>query len=203
MSPVTPDIEWKEPSQQRSRQRFERILDVAGQLLDQGGSSLLTMDKVAEQAKTSVGSLYHFFPDRDALIAALITERSREMISIFAVSPEALALTPEHAVERMFHLLMKLLNDRPGVRSMFSMAHSDPVIQRARKPYVAEFAQMAETYLMMKFPDLPAERRAIVASIWHHATESFTLLVANQPKRKQADYAREATSSLVAYLDTL
>ena len=44
--------EWKVPAQQRSRERFQRILDVAGQLLDNGGVANLTMEKVAAGADT-------------------------------------------------------------------------------------------------------------------------------------------------------
>ncbi len=202
VKPISP-IRWKTPIQQRSRDRFDRILNVSGQLLDDGGMNNLTMEKVAQGAETSIGSVYHFFPDREALIAALVSERSEEMLRMFSVSPAALALSVQDAVTRMFDLLMGLLKTRPGVKSLLSMAHSSPEIQAYRAHFNPQFLQSSAEYLNIKFPRLDAEKLTIAAAVWHHSSESFALLVASQPRKQRTIYAEQATNALVAYLDTL
>ncbi|MCO4319575.1 TetR family transcriptional regulator [Phyllobacterium sp. 21LDTY02-6] len=61
----------REPTQQRSRDRVERILLCATRLIEQGGSDAMRMSDVAAQAGISIGSLYQYFPDKAAIIRTL------------------------------------------------------------------------------------------------------------------------------------
>jgi AcrR family transcriptional regulator len=60
-----------EPRQQRSRETYEKILTVATEIFSELGYSGTTTNKVAEAAGISIGTLYHYFPDKDALLYAL------------------------------------------------------------------------------------------------------------------------------------
>jgi AcrR family transcriptional regulator len=62
------------PRQQRSRDTFERVLDVAAEIFQEFGYAGTTTNKVAEAAGISIGTLYHYIQDKDALLYAL-TER--------------------------------------------------------------------------------------------------------------------------------
>ena len=59
------------PRQQRSRETYERVLDVAAKTFEELGYSGTTTNKVAEAAGISIGTLYHYFPDKDALLYSL------------------------------------------------------------------------------------------------------------------------------------
>jgi len=59
------------PSQRRSRERVERILSVATELIAAQGSDALRMAEVAAKAGISIGSLYQYFPDKAAIIRTL------------------------------------------------------------------------------------------------------------------------------------
>lgn len=65
---------WREPTQERSRVRFERMLEAAGDLVREQGLDGLTMQEVAARAGVPIGSLYQFFPDRNALIARMFSD---------------------------------------------------------------------------------------------------------------------------------
>jgi AcrR family transcriptional regulator len=59
------------PQQDRARRRIEHVLDTADQLLATEGPQALTTTRVADAAGISVGSLYQWFPDKDAIAEAL------------------------------------------------------------------------------------------------------------------------------------
>ncbi|WP_406005583.1 TetR family transcriptional regulator [Streptomyces sp. NBC_00637] len=59
------------PRQARSRARLALLLEAAERILVGDGVEALTTTRVAAEAKVSVGSLYQYLPDRDAIIDAL------------------------------------------------------------------------------------------------------------------------------------
>jgi AcrR family transcriptional regulator len=61
----------REPTQQRSRERVERILSAASALIEEKGSDAMRMGEIAERAGVPIGSLYQFFPDKAAIIRTL------------------------------------------------------------------------------------------------------------------------------------
>ncbi|OKJ14041.1 TetR/AcrR family transcriptional regulator [Kitasatospora sp. CB01950] len=61
----------RRPVQQRSQERYERLLDACAGLLDAVGPSGLTTKEVAQRAEVPIGTLYQFFSGKDGLLAAL------------------------------------------------------------------------------------------------------------------------------------
>ena len=67
----------KKPSQARARRTVDFILEAATQILASHGEAALTTNHIAERAGFSIGTLYQYFPNRDAILDTLI-ERERE-----------------------------------------------------------------------------------------------------------------------------
>jgi AcrR family transcriptional regulator len=61
----------KSPSQERSRRTVDRILDAATRIFHEQGYTGATTNDIADEADISVGSLYQYFPNKDALLVAL------------------------------------------------------------------------------------------------------------------------------------
>lgn len=78
----------KRPRQQRARATVETILDAAARILETGGIERFNTNRVAERAGVSVGSLYQYFPNKQALARALI---ERLMCDAEAARPPELA----------------------------------------------------------------------------------------------------------------
>lgn len=60
-----------EPTQRRSTQRLDALLDAAAEIVDETGFERLTTQMVAERAGASIGTVYRYFPDRVAVLHAL------------------------------------------------------------------------------------------------------------------------------------
>ena len=67
------------PTQVRSRERVEKILDVASRIVVSGGIEALTTRSIAEAAEIPVASVYQYFADRDAILLALVERDTEEM----------------------------------------------------------------------------------------------------------------------------
>ncbi len=74
----------KGPKQQRSKVTVSAILDATVRVLEQEGSDAATTSRIAEVAGVSVGTLYQYFANRDAILDALQDrefDRASEMMS--------------------------------------------------------------------------------------------------------------------------
>ena len=69
----------KRPRQARSRDTVEAILAATARVLVKVGYDGLTTNGVAEAAGVSIGSLYQYFPNKEALVAALIEHHVEAM----------------------------------------------------------------------------------------------------------------------------
>lgn len=66
----------KQPSQSRARATVAAILEAAAHILEEQGYAAFNTNAVAARAGASVGSLYQYFPNKDALLGALVHENA-------------------------------------------------------------------------------------------------------------------------------
>ncbi|WP_020417226.1 TetR/AcrR family transcriptional regulator [Amycolatopsis sp. ATCC 39116] len=62
----------KQPRQVRAALTRQRILTAAGQVFAEYGYAAGTTNRIAERARVSIGSLYQYYPNKDAILAELL-----------------------------------------------------------------------------------------------------------------------------------
>ncbi len=72
----------KRPAQERAQATVDAILGATAHILVTDGFDRLSTNKVAARAGVSIGSLYQYFPSKDALVAALAERHHDEMLSV-------------------------------------------------------------------------------------------------------------------------
>ncbi len=80
---ATAKVARKPPRQPRARATVSAILDAAIRVFDREGPDAATTSRIAEVAGVSVGTLYQYFSNRDAILVALQDrelERTTEMM---------------------------------------------------------------------------------------------------------------------------
>ncbi|MCQ8230348.1 TetR/AcrR family transcriptional regulator [Pantoea trifolii] len=70
----------KMPSQPRSTHTVEAIIEGAAHILEQHGLEGYTTNAIAARAGVSIGSLYQYFPTKDAVTVALIEREMTELV---------------------------------------------------------------------------------------------------------------------------
>jgi len=79
MAPDPETFQRRSPKQARSRATWDAILEAASQILERDGPAGFNTAAVAERAGVSIGTLYQYFPDKQAiLLAAAEREMGRE-----------------------------------------------------------------------------------------------------------------------------
>src|SRR5215469_2133597 len=61
----------RHPKQRRARQTVEAVLDAVIRILKREGIRAITTNRIAEVAGVSIGSVYQYFPDKQAIFVAL------------------------------------------------------------------------------------------------------------------------------------
>lgn len=98
----------KQPKQGRSKATVAAILEAATQLLGERNLSELTTDRIAERAGVSVGSLYQYFPNKDAIMVALIqSQHARQVDALREALNGIKGMTIEVGVRRIVHAAMQ------------------------------------------------------------------------------------------------
>ena len=72
----------KEASQERSRATVDALIDATARILVREGFDKASTNRIAEVAGVSVGSLYQYFPSKEALVAAVIERHQREIMEL-------------------------------------------------------------------------------------------------------------------------
>ncbi|WP_320673205.1 TetR/AcrR family transcriptional regulator [Patulibacter defluvii] len=122
----------REPQQERSRERLQRALDAADRLLAAEGVEALTTTRIAREAGISVGSLYQYVPDREAIVDALA---ARFLEQFEALMETVVAAAADERWDDPAAVVMEAFVARwraePGYRALWLGRHLTPQLQEA------------------------------------------------------------------------
>ena len=156
-SPLKPR---KTPTQPRSAQTVAALLEAAAQVLERHGLEGFNTNAVAERAGVSIGSLYQYFPGKDALTLALM-QREGERFQAEA----ALALDQPSgfgALKCFIDACVRQQLQRPALARLLDVEQARPVLRReAGGPGALHAILLA----ILDRADLPRRTRPDVAAI--------------------------------------
>jgi AcrR family transcriptional regulator len=135
----------KTPLQQRSREMLETILEAATRVLIREGYTRTTTNRVAAAAGISVGSLYQYFPSKDALVVALLRRHREAMVQVLASHLEGLSeATPIEAAVRE---LVRAMLEAHGVNPQLHRVMIEQVLRKDARAEVGDFEPQVEAML--------------------------------------------------------
>jgi AcrR family transcriptional regulator len=103
----TPLKPRKRPSQARSRETVRAILEAAAHVFEERGPDAATTDAIAERAGVSIGSLYQYFPSKDALLATL--SACHLLAARAAMAPAFAALAGQAPADAVIPVLVRAM----------------------------------------------------------------------------------------------
>jgi AcrR family transcriptional regulator len=133
----------KSPTQVRATQTVDAIVEAAIQILQSDGEERLTTNRIAERAGVSIGSLYQYFADKEAIVEAIAErERNKVVASIVKSLSDVDPADFENVVREVVHSLIHAFARRRRARriillTMLRRWHNDP--QKTGADEVAQF----------------------------------------------------------------
>lgn len=104
----------KRPLQARSRATVTAIIEATARILRERGYAGTSTNRIAKVAGVSVGSLYQYFPGKDALVLAVADRHAQEMMALLQESALASAGRPLPQTVRAFVRAMVAAHDEDG-----------------------------------------------------------------------------------------
>ncbi len=194
----------RRPRQARGQERVEALLDAAAALLAEGGVEAVTTNAVAARADAHIGSLYHFFPNKQAILDALAERYVAEITILWdeVFDEERMRTMPAaYLIEGVIEQMAAFELAHQGFQALFYGAGESGATASAR--IGEELMRRVSRGLAARYADHHPERLWLVAAVMVGAVKAI-LPGALPGTHAGADALRaELKRMLIAYLDTL
>jgi AcrR family transcriptional regulator len=201
--PATPGA--RAPRQDRGLQRVELILDAAEALIAEFGVEGTSTNAIAERAKTSMGSLYHFFPSKEALIEALarrFAERKREL-NAKAVPIDRAHMSLEEVFERVVDGHARFLAESPAFVPIYDAVTQGRAAACMNEELVDAIDGQVRDFLAARVPAMREQDRNTAALLSVTTVHGVLLTAMRLSPKARGPLFRELKRMLVAYFAPL
>lgn len=187
------------PQQERGQRRVEQILDAAELVFAELGVDGSSMQMIADRAGASVGSLYHFFPNKEAIVDAL-GARYAEAVRVTneeAMPLELVHLPAEELFERILMSQVRFIERTPAFDAVHQAVQRNcPAINDALNQALVGHVGK---FLALRYPRATELQRAASAMVSVAMVHAVVELAARVPSPHREAVLREAKAMLVAH----
>ena len=188
------------PQQERATLRLANFLDAAAELFAEIGYEAATMTAIAERSGSGIGTLYHYFPDKQSMAFALLNQYAQEIEAHWKPLMEQTE-TLSHAAfaETFLERITEFLRQRPAYLKLLAAPirfSRDPAARRALRIAIANAFRA-------KDPTLTKEKAMLAANITLQMVKGMTTLYAETGPREKPLIIAEYKKALTLYLGSV
>lgn len=190
------------PSRRRGHERVATLLSAASACFVEKGFDATTMTEIAARAEASIGSLYQFFPTKEALAEALLGEHanglSERMERLVAQTPD---WTTEELAARLVRTFVDYRKQHPAMVALTEAAGSLPsmlgrTIRQRMRDYLSQI-------LAIHAPHIPAGELRPAAMVVQQMMKAAVALESEQPATLRKAAQIQLQQALALYLGEL
>lgn len=200
-------ITKKQPTQQRSTQTFELILQLTAEVLADVGIERLSTNLVCERAGLTPPALYRYFPNKYALLSELgqrLMLRQNELIPRW-ITPELLSGPTSELEIALTGLVLdtyRVTKRTPGGVWILRALRAVPTLLKVRLDSHEEVTKAQTRMLVQAFPDVPPKELMLVGRVAVDVLYAAVELLFDTPLNARA--VAQITAAMVAsHLDRL
>jgi AcrR family transcriptional regulator len=166
-----------EPRRRPGKERVTALMEAATAVIAERGFEAATMAEIASRAGALVGSLYHFFPNKEVLADALIQRFGGIIDAAFAkIDSQAASMPIEGLADALLHVMVEIQGESKAMlalleaRAEWSAKHVE--FRNATLRHIART-------LMLRSPQLPPEMGEHMAVVLLHSMKTMKALAAD------------------------
>jgi AcrR family transcriptional regulator len=193
----------KKPRQQRSQATVDAILDATARVLCTTGYDRASTNRVALAAGVSVGSLYQYFPSKEALVAALVERHVAQMTRLVKAKLGEVATAPLPVAVRT---MIDAMFDAHGIDPRLHKVLIEQVPRVGRLAQVVglerEVEALVAAFLEARRHELRRTRLPAVAFVLCSVVEAVThaAVLAELESGRTREVTEELTDMVLRYL---
>lgn len=182
----------KIPRQGRSRATVDAILDACGEGLIGRGYEALTTNAISDRAGVSIGTLYEYFPNREAIAAALAGRAFLRLVDVMRTSLRDCIARGLAEFEGVEHMLQSGVASMAEERAVFDVLVREaafvfelPVVREARSILLDMSQEVRKTAGHRLNLPMPERDAWLISQMLGAAMREIAILDANEEHRRR------------------
>ena len=189
------------PTQSRSRARVDRILKAAAGLLADESAEKITVRALAARSRVSVGTIYQFFKDIEAVRAAVAEQTYAEFKSALAthLTADAARASPGEFFCRLIDVVGELQKRYPQIGCLVRGDNSDAL----RTAFASELRELTAGHIRSTFarafPNIPKAERELKLEVAQSVMLGALRVMPSGPKAARLRHLEQSKAAVSLY----
>src|SRR6266852_9140556 len=142
------------PQQARGEQRIAAILQAAAQVFYEVGFDAATTTMIAQRAQTAIGSLYDFFPNKEAIAQRLCEQFCGDLRVLFdgILTDELVQVPLSQFIDDILDPLVQYHQTHPGFQALWLQSQGDPRLARMHQDLTEALTRKTAWIFARRYP---------------------------------------------------
>jgi AcrR family transcriptional regulator len=192
--------------QTRGRRRTESILQAAGEIFVEYGYDRATTELIAQRANVSAGSLYQFFPNKEAIAQAFATQAVEQLQQLYdetILVPEVMELPFDRFLNYSIDILLTFNRNHPGYFALLQGATISPqlagALQDQRQGLLARMRRAIEVLA----PHCSPKQGEVLTTVTYRVFLALLPLILQTEEPQRSVFIRELKAILFRYFEPM
>ncbi len=198
---VASDLSTKRrvPQQERAARRVAQLLEAAAAVLAEAGYDAATMTEIAERANASIGAVYQYFPNKEAIVRALRVQHADEMQKHWSdLESDTASLSARQIAHYLVDVVVQFVEEHPAY---FPVLDAPVKYKRDQEARIRLRQQLANVFRGRR-PGLSQERAYRMANVTLQIIKSMNALYGEANSRERPELVKEYKLVLASYLES-
>ncbi|MBI1278395.1 MAG: TetR family transcriptional regulator [Anaerolineaceae bacterium] len=188
--------------QQRGLQRQAAILEAAGMVFAEAGYVGTTTNAIADRAGISPGSLYQFFPNKEAIADALAKQYTHELQQFWdsTFSADNIHMSLDVLINILVDSMITFDENKPGFSVLFfgddTSADLAAMGHQLHEGIIGRFADL----ISARNPNIPPEKCELMANVIIRLYKAFVPVMVEHHSQQNTQMIGEMKAVLRGYL---
>jgi AcrR family transcriptional regulator len=193
------------PRQDRGQRRYEALLRAAEEVIAEVGVDAVTTNAIAARAGSGMGSLYRFFPNKEAIVIALANRYMEgiEQVTQYALRPELPQISIAAMVDEIVDPLVAFFTGSPAYRHVFHAVEDPEFSGDFRCDLPGAIVSHVEAVIAARAPGVPPQRRRVHAMVSVELVHRILDFAFTQPPRFRRPVILETKRLLALYSEMI